>query len=47
MNTFDSLSPAHDHPTSPKTMRKWFIKEGYKNIKLIQRNPVIMKGIKK
>ncbi|RME31680.1 class I SAM-dependent methyltransferase [Candidatus Woesearchaeota archaeon] len=47
MNTFDSLSPAHDHPTHPRTMRRWFEEAGFTRIRLRRRNPVIMIGMKK
>ncbi|MBI2547970.1 methyltransferase domain-containing protein [Candidatus Woesearchaeota archaeon] len=46
MNTFDSLSPRYDQPTSPKIMQKWFKEAGFEKIMLVRRNPVIMKGIK-
>ncbi len=47
LNTFDSLSPKYDIPTNKETMIKWFKKEGFEKIKVIRRNPLIVKGFKK
>ena len=42
MNTFDALSPAHDHPKSPATLQSWFDRAGFKRTEIRGRNPVRM-----
>ncbi|MRR05890.1 MAG: methyltransferase domain-containing protein [Deltaproteobacteria bacterium] len=32
LDTFDMYSPAHDHPQSIRTVKRWFIKEGFEQI---------------
>ena len=40
--TIDALAPAHDHPQSPRTLRRWFTNAGFERIELRGRNPVLM-----
>ncbi len=42
VNTFDALSPQHDHPKSPSQLRRWFVRDGFDRIELRGRNPVRM-----
>lgn len=47
LDTFDQYSPAHDHPQSEASVRRWYEAAGFESIK-IGRGPngVIGKGIK-
>jgi SAM-dependent methyltransferase len=40
--TIDALTPAHDHPQSPATLRRWFAEKGFDRVELRGRNPVLM-----
>lgn len=42
--TIDALTPEHDHPQSPRTLRRWFERAGFERIELRGRNPVLMKA---
>ena len=42
--TIDALAPEHDHPKSPRTLRRWFTNAGFERIELRGRNPVLMKA---
>lgn len=42
--TFDALTPRHDHPSSPETVRGWFERAGFEDVDLRFRNPVIAVG---
>ena len=46
LDTFDMYSPAHDHPQTVKTIRRWFNEAGFEQI-VVQRGPngVVGKGI--
>ncbi|MDH5523639.1 MAG: methyltransferase domain-containing protein [Desulfobulbaceae bacterium] len=34
LDTFDMYSPAHDHPQSMKTVKRWFSEGGFENVKV-------------
>jgi len=40
----DALTPAYDNPRSPKTVIGWFKAAGYKDCRVMQRNPVCIIG---
>lgn len=40
--TIDALTPEHDHPQSPATLRSWFERAGFERVELRGRNPVLM-----
>lgn len=40
--TIDALTPEHDHPQSPATLRRWFERAGFERIEMRGRNPVLM-----
>ena len=42
--SFDALTPQHDIPNSPQTIARWFEEAGFKDVALLGRNPVKMKG---
>ncbi|MDP3771532.1 MAG: hypothetical protein Q8R16_04480, partial [bacterium] len=47
LDTFDMLSPAHDHPQSIVTVRQWFADAGFTNV-VVERgsNGVVGRGEK-
>lgn len=46
LDTFDMLSPHHDHPQSAKTLRKWFEQAGMKDIQVLRPEFIVGRGIK-
>jgi SAM-dependent methyltransferase len=42
--TFDALTPQHDHPSSPATVEGWFRDQGFVDVVIRSRNPVIATG---
>lgn len=46
LDTFDMLSPAHDHPQRPETLRKWFTMAGLKNIEVFRAGHLVARGVK-
>ncbi|MDO8805717.1 MAG: methyltransferase domain-containing protein [Elusimicrobiota bacterium] len=46
LDTFDMLSPHHDHPQSETTLRRWFEEEGLKDIKVFRSGFIIGHGTK-
>jgi len=46
LDTFDMLSPAHDHPQKRETLLSWFQEAGLKNIEVFRRGVFIGRGVK-
>jgi len=47
LDTFDMYSPAHDHPQSMKTVRRWFKEAGFENSEIwYGDNGVVGRGVK-
>jgi len=46
LDTFDMLSPHHDHPQSAKTLRKWFEQAEMKDIQVFRPEFIVGRGIK-
>src|SRR5439155_14699550 len=42
--TFDALTPRHDHPSSAAEVERWFGNNGFANVSVRSRNPVIAIG---
>lgn len=46
LDTFDMLSPAHDHPQSPETLRRWIDLAGLRNGEVVKAGHLVARGIK-
>jgi uncharacterized protein YbaR (Trm112 family)/2-polyprenyl-3-methyl-5-hydroxy-6-metoxy-1,4-benzoquinol methylase len=46
LDTFDMLSPSHDHPQSASTLRQWYEQAGMKDINVFRSGFLIGQGIK-
>ena len=46
LDTFDMLSPAHDHPQTPQTLRKWFAAAQLKNVEVFRAGHLVGRGTK-
>jgi SAM-dependent methyltransferase len=46
LNTFDMLSPAHDHPQSSETLRRWFEDAKMTDIKLFRKGFFVGRAVK-
>ena len=47
LDTFDALSPAHDHPQTAATVRKWYEDAGFRDIEVEYGwNGVVARGVK-
>ena len=46
LDTFDMLSPRHDHPQSEPTLRRWFKETGMKDINVFRTGFIIGRGTK-
>lgn len=46
LDTFDMLSPAHDHPQSSATVKRWFEKAGLKQIHIERKGFLVGRGAK-
>lgn len=46
LDTYDMLSPAHDHPQSARTLRRWFCEGGLKEIEVFRKGHLIGRGAK-
>jgi hypothetical protein len=46
LDTFDMLSPHHDHPQSAKTLKRWFEQAGMKDIQVGRPEFIVGHGIK-
>ena len=47
LDTFDMYSPAHDHPQSLKTVKRWFENSGFEEIEIFYGdNGVVGRGKK-
>ncbi len=47
LDTFDMLSPAHDHPQSPATLREWFDSAGLRDIEIFRAGHLVGRGVKR
>lgn len=45
LDTFDMLSPEHDHPQSPKTVREWFDSAGLRDIEVFRAGHLVGRGV--
>jgi SAM-dependent methyltransferase len=46
LDTFDMLSPAHDHPQSPATLRHWIASAGLRNGEVVKEGHLVARGEK-
>lgn len=46
LDTFDMLSPAHDHPQSSGTLHTWFVRAGLRDIEVSRPGLLVGRGIK-
>lgn len=46
LDTFDMLSPKHDHPQTLKSLNRWFKDAGMKEIEVFRRGVLVGRGIK-
>ena len=46
MDTFDMLSPVHDHAQSVASVTQWFINSGLKDIDVFRRGVIVGRGVK-
>lgn len=46
LDTFDMLSPAHDHPQSVETVRSWFAEAGLKDVSVARQGFVVGRGVR-
>jgi SAM-dependent methyltransferase len=46
LDTFDMLSPAHDHPQSPATLRQWIAAAGLRNGEVVKAGHLVARGVK-
>ena len=46
LDTFDMLSPLHDHPQSVNTLRKWFQQAGMQDVQVFRPEFIVGRGIK-
>jgi uncharacterized protein YbaR (Trm112 family)/ubiquinone/menaquinone biosynthesis C-methylase UbiE len=46
LDTFDMLSPFHDHPQSESTLRKWFQQAGMQDVQVFRPEFIVGRGIK-
>src|SRR5262249_20190359 len=44
LDTFDMLSPAHDHPQSVATLRTWFDRIGFEQVEVFRSGMVVGRG---
>jgi len=44
LETYDALSPTHDHPSSAAAVTRWFLEAGFVDLTLTCRNPIVIKG---
>jgi SAM-dependent methyltransferase len=44
LDTFDMLSPAHDHPQSVATLRSWFDRVGFEQVEVFRLGMVVGRG---
>lgn len=47
LDTFDMLSPAHDHPQSAKTLRSWFEEAGLERVKVFHPAHLVGNGARR
>ena len=46
LDTFDMLSPAHDHPQSPATMAAWLSEAGLRDGEVLRTGHLVARGVK-
>lgn len=46
LDTFDMLSPAHDHPQSPATLRDWISAAGLRDGEVVKAGHLVARGVK-
>ena len=46
LNTFDMLAPAHDHPQTQQTLRRWFENAGLREVRVFRRGHIVGYGRK-
>lgn len=46
LDTFDMLSPAHDHPQSPETLRRWIAAASLRNGEVVKEGHLVARGEK-
>ncbi len=44
LDTFDMLAPAHDHPQSVETLRRWFAEAGFSDVEVERAGLVVGRG---
>ena len=46
LDTYDMLAPTYDQPQSPRTLREWFQRSGFKEIEVFRAGHLIGRGVK-
>ena len=46
LDTFDMLAPAHDHPQTAKTLKKWFVAARLKQIEVLRAGHLVGRAVK-
>lgn len=46
LDTFDMLSPAHDHPQTPRSLRQWFEDARLKDVEVFKAGHLVGRGVK-
>ena len=46
LDTYDMLTPQHDHPQSGKSLRRWFEEAGLEQVHVFQRGVYVGRGVK-
>jgi hypothetical protein len=46
LDTFDMLSPAHDHPQGDRTLRAWLTRAGLREIQIIRPGHLVGRGVR-
>lgn len=46
LDTFDMLSPAHDHPQDAPTLRRWFAEAGMRDVEVFRPGHLVGRGVR-
>jgi SAM-dependent methyltransferase len=47
LDTFDMLAPAHDHPQTAATLKRWFLENGLEEVEVFRRGFFVGRGVRR